>query len=729
MKKLLTLFSFCLITFSAIKAQVLFEENFENGNIPAGWTMQTSATDGGWKVGTPGSLGSTYFEIPSNGSAQIAVTNDDDCNCDKSDEYFITPAIDLTGQTSVILEFDAIYGDNIFQGSQEDATIEISTDSVTWTVVQDLEGESGWVRRSIDLSDYVGEETVYIGFRYDDGGGWLFGFAIDNISVEVPIALDAEMTRLNNQLFGEVGKNVPISGRLTNKGATTITSVEITYSVNGGNPVIETIDGLNVESFQSYDFSLSNAWMPDSEGDFTVNASITSVNGMTDGNMDNNSGSFDTQVFLPVDVPNKMADFLAAAPVILPINGASGWLDKPTDLDFFPILGKDELWVINQRTENAGGSTLTIADATQETPSDFWHRIDGNAWHFMSLPTGIAFSPDNYNFGSSPGVQDANHGGGTFTGPTLWSSDPAIYAQPSGGNGSHLDMLHGSPFSMGIAHEVDNVFWIYDDWNKDIVRYDFVDDHGPGNDYHGDGLVRRYSNIGITADGDIPNHMIIDKTTGWLYFVDNGNDRIMRLDINSGSVSNSLPLINEALTEHSAMGGFTVETIIDSGLDRPCGIEIFENRLLVGDYATGDIIVYDMDNNFLELGRIPTNNAGLTGIKVGPDGNIWATNRTQNALYSIHPGEVSNVYSLQNEMKMEVSPNPVTDVLNVNIPNLEYDKEAMIIVTNATGQELLRENNVTINQTLNLADLPNGIYFLNLRGSDFYGIEKIVVNR
>jgi hypothetical protein len=136
---------------------------------------------------------------------------------------------------------------------------------------------------------------------------------------------------------------------------------------------------------------------------------------------------------------------------------------------------------------------------------------------------------------------------------------------------------------MGIAHEVDNVFWVYDDWNNDIVRYDFVDDHGPGADDHADGIVRRYSNIGIEADGDIPNHLILDKDTDWLYFVDNGNDRVIRLDINSATNSNGLPGINEPLAEHSSMTGFDYEVIIDSDLERPCGIEIFENTLLVGE--------------------------------------------------------------------------------------------------------------------------------------------------
>jgi hypothetical protein len=201
------------------------------------------------------------------------------------------------------------------------------------------------------------------------------------------------------------------------------------------------------------------------------------------------------------------------------------------------------------------------------------------------------------------------------------------------------------------------------------------------------------------------------------------------LDINSGSGSNNLPLINEALAEHAQITGFTWEVIIDSGLDRPCGIEIFENRLLVGDYATGDIMMFDMDNDFDELGRIPTENAGLTGIKVGPDGNIWCTNRIQNQLFSVQPGDPNSVRDLKNEFHINVSPNPVTDILNINIPQLEFDTEAFISLTTATGQEVLRNENVTKNEQLNLVDLPNGIYFLNLYGSDFYGIKKIIINR
>ncbi|GJM32869.1 MAG: hypothetical protein DHS20C18_18700 [Saprospiraceae bacterium] len=711
-----------------LQAQIIFQEDFEDGVMPAGWTIETNATDGGWRIGTAASLSSDAFGITPNGSTRIAGTNDDACNCNKSNEYFITPPIDLSDQTFAVLKADIFYTDNHYQGAQEDATIEASTDGVNWVVLEDLHGHGSWDTHSVNLSNYAGEDSLYIAFRYDDDGGWLYGFAIDNVTVEVPVPLDVALVEVNNQIYGEVNNAIPIKGTIQNNGATTINSFEVSYTIDGGNEVSELIENVDIPAFTYYYFETTSPWTPAEVGVFTVDINITSVNGVTDENQDNNSGAFDTEIFEQVIVPNKMDDFLAALPVITEVPVPSGNLNRPTDLDFFPILGKDELWVINQRTENAGGSTLTIADATTG-PSGFQHKVDGNSWHFMSLPTGIAFSDDNYNFANSPGVQDANHNGGTFTGPALWSSDPAIYAQPSGGNGSHLDMLHGSPYSMGIAHEVDNVFWIYDDWNNDIVRYDFVNDHGPGNDDHSDGIVRRYKNIGIMADADIPNHMILDKTTGWLYFVDNGNDRVMRLDINSGGVTSTLPLINEPLAEHSRMGNFTTEVIIDAGLERPCGIEIMENRLLVGDYANGDIIVFDMDNGFEELGRIPTLETGLTGIKIGPDGNIWYTNRLENSVKVVEPGETTGINTIKKQVRIDVVPNPTNGMATINIPELNADVNGIIRLSDVTGKTLLTLENVNNSQELDLSNFSNGIYFLNFLGNSFSGTEKIILSK
>ncbi len=156
----------------------------------------------------------------------------------------------------------------------------------------------------------------------------------------------------------------------------------------------------------------------------------------------------------------------------------------------------------------------------------------------MSLPSGIAFS-NNGNFATSTAVFDANHQGGAsaFTGPSLWSSDPAIYAQPSGGNGSHLDMLHESPYCMGIAAYHGNAFWVFDKNSNDIVMYDFKDDHGPGNDYHGDAIIHRYPEVSVDwINQETPSHLKYQKSTDQLFIMDGGNGRIIKMDASSGTV-------------------------------------------------------------------------------------------------------------------------------------------------------------------------------------------------
>lgn len=707
-----------------LSAQILFEENFEAPGLPAGWSIQSNATDGGWLVGTPNALSTQSFGIPSNGSQRIIATNDDKCDCDKSQDYLITPAIDLSAALNPVFKADVLFGRKTYQTDTEVGTIEVSEDKINWTVVHTFPGHSGWESVVVDLSAVAGKSAVYVAVHYNDGGGWLYGMAVDNVQIEEPRSLDAAMAKVDARSFGEENVDFPIRGTLLNNGITPITELEITYTLNGANPVAGTLSGLNIAPFTNFEFEHPKTWTPDAGGMYTVEVTISAINGQTDENMANNSLTFETEIYPHVIPPNRIDELLAAPPVFETIATVANQLNLPTDLDFFPILGKNELWVINERNEDIGGSTLTIYDAGTPEQS-FLHRVDGNAWHFMSLPTGIAFG-DNFNFASSPGVKDANHNNGTFTGPTLWDSDPAVYAMPSGGNGSHIDMLHGSPYSMGIAHEVDNVYWVFDGWNSTIVRYDFQNDHGPGNDDHSDAIVRRYTEIKVKADRPVPSHLVLDKASGWLYVVDNGNDRVLRLDINSGQVSNTLPMINEPLAEHSAVNTVTWEVIIDQGLTRPSGIEIIGNRLLVSDYATGDILVYDMDNNFAALGTIATGQPGITGLKVGPDGAIWYTNRTQNSLRKITPGDVSSTGAPASLAQVRVMPNPTTGMLRVQLPETS---EATLMLSDFTGKQIQRVPHARNGQQLDLGTLPNGVYLLTIAGEGYSTTRKVILSK
>jgi len=355
---------------------------------------------------------------------------------------------------------------------------------------------------------------------------------------------------------------------------------------------------------------------------------------------------------VPNIIPSYTADTISLSHNV--IGTSSNSVSTARDLDFHP---NGDLWVVNKGTEGTGGSTVKFINPGESNQSSVYKK-DGNSYHFMSLPSGIAFS-NNGNFATSTSVYDANHNGGApFTGPALWSSDPAIYAMPSGGNGSHLDMLHASSYAMGIAHETANVFWIFDGNNNDIVRYDFVDDHGAGNSYHDDGKIRRFTGMPVSRIDDvIGSHMELDKSTGWLYIVDNGNQRVLRLDINSGTLGGT-PSYGpyEPLAEYKNVNGATWEIVVDSGLIEPSGIDVINDRMIVTDHSTGEIIIYDITTvPAVEMKRIATGNPGVMGTVIGPEGRIWYVNYQTNQVIKIEPSSIANTAPQANDDIVSIS--------------------------------------------------------------------------
>jgi hypothetical protein len=307
---------------------------------------------------------------------------------------------------------------------------------------------------------------------------------------------------------------------------------------------------------------------------------------------------------------------------------------EPRDLDFHPNR-PNELWILNRGDENFGGNSVIITNAGQSGQSAEQRR-DGNAWHFMAHPSAMSFSKDNGNWGTGAEIQDANRQGGSFTGPSLWSSDLNVYAVPSGGNGSHLDMLHGSPYSMGIEWHSGNAFWVYDAFYKCLCFYDFAADHGPGAADHSDGRIHRYFGMELTRQVNVPSHMVLDAAKKWLYIADPANGRILRMDVTTGSKQADLNLINEPLAEHWRMQNEVWETFTSINLKRPSGIEIVGDILYVSDNETGEIIAYNI-NSRAELARINTGKPGIMGIKANTDGKLWFVNATSNEVFRIDP--------------------------------------------------------------------------------------------
>ena len=328
----------------------------------------------------------------------------------------------------------------------------------------------------------------------------------------------------------------------------------------------------------------------------------------------------------------------------------SDGLFKPRDLDFHTLPNRtNELWVINENSAsfdlNFGGSTVTYYNAGLNNQ---WadYRKDSYSGHFMHTASAVSFS-DNGGFANTLDVQDANgNPNGYFSGCTLWDSDTSVYARINQNGpllGSHWDMVHQSPFSVGIAAETENIYWLFDGYHSTVAKYNFQEphpDHEHGGEDHSDGVVYRYDEIDIARVNGLSSHMVLDNENDHLYICDTGNQRIIKMNTNTGTINYSLTPYGENIEGYYSMIGAQYETIIDSGLVLPTGIDIFENYLLVSDYSNGDIVFYDLEQLGInqELKRLKTDRENdLMSIKVGPDGTIWYVGTNTNELVQIVP--------------------------------------------------------------------------------------------
>lgn len=337
---------------------------------------------------------------------------------------------------------------------------------------------------------------------------------------------------------------------------------------------------------------------------------------------------------IPVAESEYIDRYLSGTPRVTTVAGPSDGIQDPIDLDFnrSAMQGRD-LWVV--MGDKSGHAMAIIHNATSTQPTVRLKK-DSRAYHFMWRTMGIAMG-SNGSFATAqngePGDGDQNY---MFMGPTLWSSDTAVFASRYQTEdrrlASHLDMLHQNPWCLGIAHDSANIYWVLDAKYPGVSRYDFRDPHEVGGTDHRDGIIRRYVETSITpAQRGRPAHVCFDRATGWLYYVDPGSASVQRLDTRSGAVRDTLKMPDQSaenLREFTSVVGARFDTVISNGLAEPVGIEVVGNRLLVGDRATGLIHVYDVSNpSFPRLGSITTGAKELLGITIGPDQRLWFVDR------------------------------------------------------------------------------------------------------
>ena len=150
----------------------LLVEGFEGSFPPTGWSREEGPNDGVSVLGIEINNDWERTEDLSNsGTAsarhlQLAYNLFGD-RWSEQDDLMITPPLNFSEEASYQLSFwryNKNPADYRYQGVWVSTT---NRDYASFVEVQELsQGESGWVEHTIDLSDYAGEETVYIAFAY-----------------------------------------------------------------------------------------------------------------------------------------------------------------------------------------------------------------------------------------------------------------------------------------------------------------------------------------------------------------------------------------------------------------------------------------------------------------------------------------------------------------------------------------------------------------------------------
>ena len=279
-----------------------------NSGIPTGWSQVTNATDGGFKGGTASNLSSSYFTITSPGSNLVA-TNDDDCNCNKSNEYLITNTLNLSSYSSLHVTFKSFFFGGTYSNATEEASFLYSTNGgTTWVHLADVTPGSNWKSQWIDASAACGNSSVKFAFNYKDGGGWLYGLGIDDFVLFTPFSRDMAVESI--QLQSTLGlNNAPFSikGTLKNYGGSTVTSMNLNYSINGGSAITDTLSGLSIASFDDYSFNHAVNWAPTVTGTYQIKVWASNINGSSDLNTSNDT------IIKVISVINATADRVVLA--------------------------------------------------------------------------------------------------------------------------------------------------------------------------------------------------------------------------------------------------------------------------------------------------------------------------------------------------------------------------------------------------------------------------------
>jgi hypothetical protein len=269
-----------LVTSYLLVNQFPYSQDFENG--PAGWT--TGGANSSWALGAPAG---TVINSAGGGTASWVTNLAGNYNANEA-SYIQSPCLSFASVFNAVLNMKVWWH---AEAGWDGGQVQYSLDGGnTWTVLGN--GSSGlfnWYNDTLTFGPAVGR-TVWTGntatglpptsggwvnarhslaalnFQpsvllrvafYSDGSVQYEGLGVDDISIDLPPAVDMGVIAVTSPVSGCVlGTQEQVSVRISNFGSASQSNFPVSYSVNGATPVVETYTGtVNPGDTVQYNFA------------------------------------------------------------------------------------------------------------------------------------------------------------------------------------------------------------------------------------------------------------------------------------------------------------------------------------------------------------------------------------------------------------------------------------------------------------------------------------------
>jgi len=393
-------------TFTTSCSSVLapYVQNFSSGALPICWS-QSALNGGGWEfTGTPG------YDAGNNSRPDDTYAWIDFSGTDAETVMELVP-IDISALSNVELEFDFFSYDSSNGSSPANIMHIEAFNGASWVIINSIQDNTvgGWNTYTYIINGYDNQGFVYLRFRGESGGAnndYFNDLLVDDVYVGEAMANDLELLSGTSNSYCDFSNTEIISIEIVNSAANAQSNFDVSYTINGGLPVIENFSNtINPGDTITYSFNTTADLSSDGVYNFEYECLLTG-----DQNSANNNLTLIVENYLSPILPTTIDDTICL--------GDTAFLEAVTNQG-----------LINWYSDPNGSSAISTNAVNPYITTTYYAEVQASNFYnddFESFPTGSLIAQSSAYWTTLSGA-----GGGPFdafiSGAQMSSGNSSIY--------------------------------------------------------------------------------------------------------------------------------------------------------------------------------------------------------------------------------------------------------------------------------------------------------------